>query len=402
MLSNEQDPGAQDTLAADLDDLTGFGAPGEDFGSGSAPADATAAPAADPAGAPQADTAGAAPRDPQAAEPSPADADGEPSTTPAFDPAILDQLQPFNYRVGTESRPVEGVMVLPSGEGAIIDADALPALEQRLAERDQLEAFARQQYDAHQTLTRLAAWTQTGPDGKEQTLTGAPALEAMQVASAANTAVLATMLQLFQQPARLAAFLQATQYEADGVTPKWELRQDAVRALASELKAARLEAAMGARERFQGLAQPPAPRGPALPEPPQYPALVQDYAKNNQITGLTPDDVTFLAQQLPSYLRQATAEDARQNPQLQPGQLVYDGRFLALVRDRATGAQSRAQQVQQASKVAQDNAQRMRQANLNGKSAAKPAATPQTAPNSRAARSRALWDFLEGSGAVGA
>lgn len=421
MAGLEQDGGgAPELLAEDWSSVLGDSFPGlgfaeetEDESSREAPAApaATSTTTSAPATTGTGDAAAAEPPAPSgspgttaATPPSDADeADGDAGSALTYDPALLEGLTPHQYTVRGEARTVDGMLVLPTGEGAIIDAEALPALSQRLAERDELEQLGRALYEENQTYGRLATWTRPGANGQPETLTGLQALEAMHTDNATKDAIIATLMDTFRDPGQLANFLVPTGVAPDGVTPQFAFHPAALQSLANAVKAARAEAMMTAGRRFQGLVQAPAP-SPEAPLPPatQHPAVVRDYATRNGVVGLTGEDEAALAQQLPVYVRPATATDVQQNPTLREGQPVIDGRFLLLMQDRAATRAASAKQLADAGRVAQENARRLANATPPRKAAAP--ATPTnaqkpTAQQAKEARVRSLWEMQESAAA---
>lgn len=385
MVDHEPDAGAQDTLADDLADVLGWGQPASrlDLDDDAPPADAAAAPAdAAPEAAP---TDGAPAADDAAAIASPDttdDAAGEPPAAP--DPLVqeglrlLEDAAPATYTVDGETRTVDGMLVR-EGEGAILDADAVPAILRRLSERDQYEAALRSQQQQDEPLHRIAQWTVQDATGKTTTYHGAEAVQVMHTANAQSQAVVNVFGELFKDPNRLAEFLSATENPDGSIA--WAFRPEAQRALALAIRNASLEAQNSVRERLGSLTVPAAQTGPLEISPEQGVQIATEVLKAQGVTGLSAGDLQALGAQVGRYTSRATAEDVARNPSLRVGEPVVDRSFLAIAQRMAAGAASRAKDVKDAARISAANDAKLRQARTAAPASPPAPAAPKPTPD---------------------
>jgi hypothetical protein len=199
---------------------------------------------------------------------------------------------------------------------------------QLMASRSEsLERQNRELYQRNQEFDRLSSWKIKAQDGTEQTLTGPGALEAQRVTLGQTAAALETISGVFKNSP-----LGLIETDAAG-NIVWS--QDALRNLLTEAKLASITAEQSVRNTFRTTASQPAPT-PEVDIAQSAPVLVQNIAVQAGVKGLTADDSKFLAEQLPLYVRSATAQDVAQNPALKIGEKVIDPQFSVLVSRQGT------------------------------------------------------------------
>ena len=316
----------QSTLASDIASLMG-----DDFGFSESPDDEDQAAGAPPAGDGtqnpdpaqagsegdgNAEHAGAPPAD--AANPSTPD-----QGTPANDDDPLAGAEPFTYTVNGQARTFDGLTKL-GDRGAIVTAEALPKLQQRLSERDNLYERSQEQYQRYAALeesfNKLTQWS-IGKDqnGQDRYLTGADAVLAQRVMlgrSAATMQVLAKALDDPEQFARLVAVVDDGRGGLMIVPDKNAI---------DHLKTLAENAAMHAEQRVTShfnTIRSTLKAVPSTPEPRQQTSTtiepsvalesVKGFVQQLNVKGLTPEDEAFLVESLPRYVRDATAEERAQ------------------------------------------------------------------------------------------
>lgn len=280
----------------------------------------------------------------------------DPGTTDDADDydALVAQATPLSYRANGKDYTFEDLKVIP-GKGAIIADDALPKLQQRLSEREALYENSQQQYQKYQDLERLTSWKTVGADGKEQVLTGAPALEAQRVLQARTEAINTTIAEVFDN---LELFRSMLTVDANNqVIPD----KHALNYLMTRAENAAIKAERSVQQSFQ--AQASAAPSPQMSHSPDVqaiaPTVVENTAKQLGLSTLTPEDKTYCASMLPRFIRPATMQDVALSPDLKVGQPVVDAEFGVLLQREAAKHASNAKTVQQASKVSTENAARL-------------------------------------------
>lgn len=267
--------------------------------------------------------------------------------------ALVSQAPALSYRVNGQERSYDDLKVVPGG--AIIAEDALSKLQTRLAERDSLFEKSQQQYQQYQALEQLTAWKTTGQDGKEQILTGSQALEARQMALEKTTAVLNTIVSVFDNPDVFASIVTAKQLP-DG---RWIAVPDqaALKSLTTQAELAALKAEGTVRQQFQQtVSQASQPQQVDVQS--VAPNVVENAAQQLGVT-LSPEDKTFLTGMLPRFVRPATQEDLRETPTLRLGEPVIDAAFGQLLQQQASLRASTAKTVQAATTVSKENAAKL-------------------------------------------
>jgi hypothetical protein len=306
------------------------------------------------------DPAATAPQDtperaPQAATPK-ATGDGrtEVEATAADSPAQPDPLEgtePYKYTFGNESKVLEGFYRVP-GEGVMIPEDKVPQLEQLAVRAEMLDRASREHESANALFERLSEWTSVGADGKEVTLKGAEAIQQGRLDYARQAAYRQVSDAYFNDPNRLASLLtfnpETQQFERNEA--EWDKAKIMVE---NATIRAETETRGWLAQRYQ---EPPKPQAPNYAE--QAPIIIQQLAQsaNADPSVLTPDDRSYLAEQLPRYIRPATREDIRVTPTLQMGQPVVDAAFRAVVTRSIQMRKSSVDQAQAATKASQFNA----------------------------------------------
>lgn len=248
---------------------------------------------------------------------------------------------PFSYTVNGEQRTYEGIKVL--GEhGAVIDASALPDIARRLGERDHLYETNQAQYRSLQQLERLSEWRTTGEDGKEVVIGGQEGLVTGRVQTGRLGAALDTLASVFKPDSqgkysKLASLIMVN--EAQEIVPDFAALQH----LHTEADLAEMRAEQAIRKALDSLlTQPSQPSqssaAPSVPDVAQHaPAIIDQAAKSAGFDAklLTDKDRSFLASQLPRYIRTVTDADRMRNPSLQLGGPIVDASFADVVKDRA-------------------------------------------------------------------
>lgn len=313
----------------------------------SAAGDPPAEPAATPDSSPTADPAAAASDTPVSPDPA---ASGDASASD--DPDPLASAQSLTYTVNGQSRTYDDIKVV--GEhGAIVDLDALPKLQQRLAERDHLYEQNQKAYTDFQQLERLTAWTRPGADGKPEELKGSAALEALRLDNAQKQAAIATAVSVFRDsPLKF-----VSQDEQGNIV--WN--QDALRTLMLSSELAERHAMDTARTEFQAIVQA---QQASLQESTQATVAPQqlwaaaESAWIPSFPSLTSDDKTYLQAQLPHYIRQATIDEVKAG-QFKTGERVIAPEFYTVIQDRAALRESIAKTAVTATSAAKENAAKL-------------------------------------------
>lgn len=291
-------------------------------------------------------------------------------------PDPLANATAFDYVVNGETRKYEDIKVIP-GQGAVITADALPRLQQRLSERDHLFETGKAQYKALTDLEKASEWKERAPDGSERTLTGLQAVEASRVQLGRTLAALQTLSSSLQDPEK---FGRLVSVDANGriVPDAREIENLLTRADLAEVNAERqvrsyfqsqLTPAQGAMQASGTAVQPSAPV--TLPD-----TFVDQYATSLGVKGLTAEDKALLATLAPRFVRTATREDVLSNPTLTVGSPVIENTFADLVKrqgDLRSANAGNAAATQTALKAQQENTARLAAAKVAPKQPAKAA-----------------------------
>lgn len=298
---------------------------------------------------------------PESADPSDPATPGTPSTpsdpADATDPPDddLPASQPFTYTVDGQSRTWADIDVIP-GHGAIIPEAAIGQLQQRLAERDNLYERQQQQYQQVQDLERVTAWQRQGANGQPETVTGRQAEEAKRVDLARALVRADTLEQILSDPVQLASLLTLhnNQVTHDPL---------AIENLRNRVALVQMQAEQAARQHFNTTL--PAQNTQVSAQNQQIdwqqvgPLVVDQEAQVVGVTGLTPDDKTFLATLAPRFVREATLQDAQANPTVQVGQRVIDGAFRELIKQQSQRSANAVTTSDAASKATAENKKRL-------------------------------------------
>jgi hypothetical protein len=399
------------TLADELSSLFGddFSGSSADESPGTDTSTAGAPPAADPSAAPET-TTDAPPEgvvDAEHAGTPPADAANQ---APDDDP--LKDAKPLTYVVNGETRTAEGLMVL-GDRGAIVPAEHLQKLQQRLSERDHLFEKSQAEYQRYsaleQTFNKLTEWN-AGKDaqGNDRVLTGADGLETQRVLLGQTMATLNTLAAALDDPNQFAALVDVQQDPATGqfyILPN----ATAVAALRTRAELAAVRAEQQARSHFASIRSQLPQRGQPTPTVPAADAPIESIAMPTveqaitdlKVTGFTAEDKQFFASQLPRYVRPTTPQEKAQNL----GSRIVDESFIKLIQREATRRAESSQTAAQASQIAQENARRLAQAATGKRPTTGTKPTPQTPPRVSVAAQRATdaddaWDRAEKAAAA--
>lgn len=336
---------------------------------------------------------GTDPSAPAGETPAVADAAAVPdASTPDPDGDPLDGSAPLAYTVNGESRTNDGITVLKDG-GAIIDPDAVPKIQRILSERDHLFEKDQQSHQRYTALEKLTEWRTTGADGKESVLTGAPAVEAMRVNAVTTAAVLQTVLKALSDPASFAELHDVVGDETAGYQIVRNERN--WNALVRDARNDAREKAGEVRQHVSRLSAPTPPPEPSVADVAM--PTVEATITNAQVTGLTAADKTFLASQLPRYVRESTPAERQATNSAR----VVDASFTDLVKDRAALRADAAKQVTGASDAAKANAAKLAAASVGKRGAPQaPKITPKKEPvATRDDDFDTAWDRLQSASA---
>lgn len=295
---------------------------------------------------------------------------------PVAEPDLLASAKSATYTVDGVEKTYDGIKILGE-DGAIIAAADLPDLLTRLGERDRLVGVNQHQYQSAKAIEPLTTWTQTGSDGKVQTLTGPQGLVELHVDRARQGAILDALEEVMTDPAQLLDLLAKNAAGEIVVDPKaWKMMLLQAKDRASD--------AMSAKRSELGTVQAEAAK--PVPQPINYAAEAPAIIKAAAGTGLsllTPEDHAFLASQLEAYTRGTTVH----------------ANYAALVQDRIAQRQTMAKTGAAVTSAAAQNSARLAAA-AHGKPAAPVAAIAAVAPASlkttRASDSDAAWDLMQG------
>lgn len=320
-------------------------------------------------------------------------------TAPAVDP--LANAVACDYVVNGETRKYEDLRVIP-GQGAVITADALPRLQQRLSERDHLFETGKAQYKALTDLEKATEWKQAGPDGAEQVLTGLQGIEATRVTLGRTLAALQTITEALSDPEQFSRLV--------GVDANGRIVPDAreIQYLRTKADLAEVNAERQVRSYFQQQTAQASASGQASQVASQNQSasvtlpdtFVEQYANTLGVKGLTADDKTLLSSLAPRFVRVATREDVLANPTLTVGSPVIESTFADLVKRqgelRATTANS-AVATQAALKAQSENAARLAAAKTTTKPSAQSSRAkerPRNDDGTFAKSNDARWAFM--------
>lgn len=351
------------------------------------PASSEAAPATDDAGAPPAEDAL-----------QPVDAE---------DPDdYLKDAQPLDYTVDGQQRTSDFITRLGKDGGAFVTAENLPKLQQRLSERDHLyernQAQYREAQQLQQNLSRLeqaTAWTFRNRDNQPVTVTGTDALMIRDAEYGKAMAVATTLGQMLREDQDLTNLLVQT---SDG---RVVFSQQAVAELKRQSSLGEKEAILNTRAKYADMINRPAEA--AKPEPltdaqktELAPQAVDIAAQSLKITGLTEESRATLALLAPRFIRPATAEELKRDPNHLN---VVDEAFGPVVQ-RIFDAQAKSSQAAaSAAEVTKQNAARLAAAAGRRPVSPKPAAPVRqpTPEQNRSKDAEDAWDIAERAAVAG-
>lgn len=407
----------ESSLADDISSLFG-----DDFSSRESPESEGQSAGAPPAqGEPETpDTAQASSEGESTAEHAgapPADAATPPATPDDAVPADDDPLagaEPFTYTVNGQQRTFDGLTKL-GDRGAIVTADALTKLQQRLSERDNLFERQQEQYQKYAALeesfNKLTQWS-VGKDqqtGQERILTGADAVQAQRVMLGRSVATLQVLAKALDDPEQFARLVSVVDDGQGGLAIVPD--RHAIEHLKTLADNAAMRAEQSVAQHFAGLRsslkavpQTPVPEAPqastATIEPAAALESVKGFAAQMDAKGLTAEDEAFLAESLPRYVRPATAEERAQYN----SSTVVDISFGKLIQRTAQMRASVATTASAASQATKENERKLAAAATGIRPKAPPAPrTPAPAPKQQSDADKA-WDLQERlvSGRLGA
>lgn len=302
----------------------------------------------------------------------------QPTDTPQDAPdsaALLAELQPLTFSVGNETLTVEGIHVSP--DGAVVDLDAIPKIQQEFSRARTLESANRDLYQRQQDIDRVTAWRTRDAQGQEQTLTGIPAVEAMRTYLASTTAALQTLTAALKgDPSDLVGVVTDPQTG----NPKLVWDPKALEYLTTRSALAEQHAAMQARQYVQGLAQSARAEQQSAEVPQRLWASVEAVWLK-EFPQLTADDKQALGQKFQRYIRPANDQEVAAG-QFQRGERVVDPDFYAELKDRAAFRDALAKTAQTASAAGKFNAGQNQARTAN----AKPQPKAPTKPAAPAAK----------------
>lgn len=244
----------------------------------------------------------------------PADAGSQESADP------LAELQPLTFAVGNETVTVEGIHVSP--DGAIVDLEAIPKIQQEFSRARTLESANRDLYQRQQDIERVTSWKTRDAQGQEQTLTGIPAVEAMRTTLASAGAALQTLTAALKgDPADLVGVVTDPQTGQ----PKLVWDPKAIEYLTTRSALAEQQAAIQARAFVQQIAQSARVEQQDAQVPQQLWASVEtNWLKD--FPQLTVEDKQALGQKFQRYIRPANDQEVA-GGQFKRGERVVDPDF---------------------------------------------------------------------------
>lgn len=296
---------------------------------------------------------------------------GAPKTTEDADP--LATATPFTYTVNGSDKTFDGIKVLGDA-GAIITSEALPLLQRRLGERDNLYEQNKEQYAEIQDFGRLSEWRSQGPDGKETILSGRDGLVEMRVSHSKLEAAFNTIVGAFRPDTKGDYSLLSSLIDVDPQTNKIIVNQQVLDHLITRADLAERDAADRVKSRLAEISTPKTAGRSEEQATTLDSSALQTYAPQvieaaaKQVGAdmklLSDADKAFLTSQFPRYLRTVTEDDRRENLSLKVGNPIVDGAFTQLVKQSIDHRKELATTAQATSSAAKDNAARLAQAAL--------------------------------------
>lgn len=319
------------------------------------------------------------PGSPATPQSAPTGDDGQAPTVESTADDPLASAEPFTYTVNGEAKTIDGAYRLP-GEGLYVPEDRVPQFQLLASRADSLERTNQELYQRHQALEKATTWQQG-----DTILTGGAALEARNVFIEQSKETIRQLAAVLT-PEHFAKYVDIGQ-NADG-TYFVQPNQGAINDLRDRLQFGNERAGFTARQSFAKIAPPAAPQPEADTTPVESIAepTVTGIAQQLGVT-LSPDAKTFLAAQLPRYVRASTEQERMQTGRPR----IVDAAFGELVKREAATAATTAKVAETASTAGKFNAGM----NAGRKPAVVPP-KPATAPTAPAAPAKvgkaAQWD----------
>lgn len=302
----------------------------------------------------------------------------------------LDGFTPFTYRSDNQERSVDGIRVHPE-HGAIVDPEFVPQLAQRLSEADHYKAQSKAQHDRYTQLENATTWEVRNAQGQPEKVTGVAAVEAQRVVMARSLAVnqaVAGILDGTMDPKQFLAWDEASQ------SVVWN--QDALKEFRDKTLFNADRAEWSARRAMDPYrANAPVNATAETPIAELAPATIDATAQSLGLTNLSAEDKTFLAEQLPQYVRATTEAERRQDPTIGPR--VVDEKFVTLMKRVAQSRVDTATAAKTAANATQQNAARLLAAGKRPSTTTRTTApTRQPTPQqSRVKSAEDAWDLHE-------
>lgn len=303
--------------------------------------------------------------------------------TPSEDDPLKD-AKPYTYSFDGQEKAIEGIQVLAGG-GAIVPAEALAILTERLTDGERFHSQTREQYATIQNYEKLSAFHTKDAEGKDVTLNGAEGLLAARTQLVTLGAEYEVAIAALKDPQILVSLL--AQNEKGEVI----LNQREFQNLVTRSNLAYAQADQKARGYFGDVIRPQ----PAKAEPAQVDHAREAPAMIDRIAGadsklLSEADKKFLSEQFPRYLRTVTEDDRRQNTALKVGSPIVDASFVAVVKDRVATRSELVKTARATQSAADENTKRLAAAAIGTRVATKPAAVA-TVTKDRATDADEAW-----------
>lgn len=316
-----------------------------------------------------------------------------PETPPADATAELDPFAdttPLTFVVNGQPMTNEGIRVFKEG-GAVIRPEALPDIQNRLAERESLFARNRAQSVEYQTLAKALEWT----DDAGKTFSGPEAAIELRITGAGLFAENKLLVDTLTDPTRLASILALEDVPdgKGGVTQRIVVNPDALKTLQRENSLQQRELTAQIRDHYKGvLAEASKPQAPAIDFTAEAPRLIGAIATTLKldVSLLTAGDRKILSEALPDQTKNGLAS------------VVWQGWVKDRLQDRAQQKAASTTLVESTTRAAKEGAVRMAAAARGVKQTPKPVVVAPKVPTpqqERATNEGELVDLLLSSGA---
>lgn len=309
------------------------------------------------------------------------------AATPSEEDPLKD-AKPYTYSFDGQEKAIEGIQVL-SGGGAIVPAEALAILTERLTDGERFHSQTRQQYEQIQNYEKLSAFHTKDTEGKDVVMNGAEGLLAARIQLVTLGAAYETLANAIKDPAVLVSLL--AQDEAGKVI----LNQREFQNLVTRSDLAETQADKKARGYFGDVIKPQAAKAEAaqVDHAREAPAMI-DRIAGAESKLLSDADKKFLSEQFPRYLRTVTEDDRRQNTALKVGSPIVDASFVAVVKDRVATRSELVKTAKATQSAADENTKRLAAAAIGTRTTTKPAAVA-TVTKDRATDADEAWRARE-------